>query len=106
MALNRAVAVAEVEGPEAALALVDGLPLEGFHLFHAIRADLLPRLGRDDEADEEYERAIRSAANEPERLLLERERRPRWGYELCRGHVHAYPTISSSIAISTALRNR
>ena len=46
VALNRAVAVAEVEGPEAALALVDGLDLAGYHLFHAIRADLLRRLGR------------------------------------------------------------
>ena len=45
--LNRAVAVAEVDGPEAALALVDGLDLGGYHLFHAIRADLLRRLGRD-----------------------------------------------------------
>ena len=50
VALNRAVAVAEVEGPEAALALVDGLDLDGYRLFHAIRADLLRRLGRDAEA--------------------------------------------------------
>jgi len=74
VALNRAVAVAEVEGPDAALVLVDRLPLEGFHVFHAIRAELLSRLGRDEEADEEYERAIRSAVNEPERVLLERKR--------------------------------
>ncbi len=74
VALNRSVAVAEVDGADAALVLVDELPLEGFHVFHAIRADLLSRLGRDDEADEEYERAIRSAANEPERVLLERKR--------------------------------
>jgi RNA polymerase sigma-70 factor (ECF subfamily) len=74
VALNRAVAVAEVEGPDAALVLVDELPLEGFHVFHAIRAELLSRLGRDEEADEEYERAIRSAVNEPERVLLERKR--------------------------------
>jgi len=53
---------------------VDELPLEGFHVFHAIRAELLSRLGRGDEADEEFERAIRSAANEPERMLLERKR--------------------------------
>ena len=46
VALNRAVAVAEVDGPDAALALVDGLDLDGYHLFHAIRADLLRRLGR------------------------------------------------------------
>ncbi len=74
VALNRSVAVAEVEGPDAALVLVDELPLEGFHVFHAIRAELLSRLGRGDEADEEFERAIRSAANEPERMLLERKR--------------------------------
>jgi RNA polymerase sigma-70 factor, ECF subfamily len=74
VALNRAVAVAEVEGPDGALALVDEQPLEGFHVFHAIRADLLSRLGRDDEADEEYERAIKSAVNEPELVLLERKR--------------------------------
>ena len=47
MALNRAVAVAEVDGPGAALALVDGLDLDGYHLFHAIRADLLRRAGPD-----------------------------------------------------------
>src|SRR5262249_59704295 len=46
VALNRAVAVAEVEGPDAALALVDGLDLDGYHLLHAIRADLLRRLDR------------------------------------------------------------
>jgi RNA polymerase sigma-70 factor, ECF subfamily len=74
VALNRSVAVAEADGADAALVLVDELPLEGFHVFHAIRAELLSRLGRDDEADEEYERAIRSAANEPERVLLERKR--------------------------------
>jgi RNA polymerase sigma-70 factor (ECF subfamily) len=74
VALNRSVAVTEVEGPDAALVLVDELPLEGFHVFHAIRAELLSRLGRGDEADEEFERAIRSAANEPERMLLERKR--------------------------------
>jgi RNA polymerase sigma-70 factor, ECF subfamily len=74
VALNLSVAVAEVEGPDAALVLVDELPLEGFHVFHAIRAELLSRLGRGDEADEEFERAIRSAANEPERVLLERKR--------------------------------
>jgi RNA polymerase sigma-70 factor (ECF subfamily) len=74
VALNRSVAVAEVEGPDAALVLVDGLPLGGFHVFHAIRAELLSRLGRDDEADEEFERAVRVAANEPERTLLQRKR--------------------------------
>src|SRR5262249_39315779 len=52
VALNRAVAVAEVDGPAAGLALVDSLDLDGYHLYHAIRADLLRRLGRQSEAAE------------------------------------------------------
>jgi RNA polymerase sigma-70 factor (ECF subfamily) len=75
VALNRAVAVAEVEGPEAALALVDGLELDSYHLFHAIRADLLRRLGRGAEAAPAYEAAIARAGNEPQRAFLERRRR-------------------------------
>ncbi|MFL5793521.1 MAG: RNA polymerase sigma factor [Actinomycetes bacterium] len=75
VALNRAVAVAEVEGPEAALALVDGLDLDGYHLFHAIRADLLRRLGRDAEAALAYEAAIARTENAAERAFLERGRR-------------------------------
>jgi RNA polymerase sigma-70 factor, ECF subfamily len=75
VALNRAVAVAEVEGPEAALALVDGLELDSYHLFHAIRADLLRRLGRDAEAAPAYEAAIARAGNAPQRAFLERRRR-------------------------------
>jgi RNA polymerase sigma-70 factor, ECF subfamily len=75
VALNRAVAVAEVEGPEAALALVDGLDLDGYHLFHAIRADLLRRLGRDAEAALAYEAAIARTENLAERAFLERGRR-------------------------------
>src|SRR4029078_2211978 len=51
VALNRTVAVAEVEGAHAALRIVDGLDLDGYYLFHAIRADLLRRLGREAEAD-------------------------------------------------------
>src|SRR5215472_10462774 len=54
VALNRAVAVAEVEGPDAALAVVDGLDLDGYHLFHSVRADLLRRLGRGAEAAAAY----------------------------------------------------
>ncbi|TMC10882.1 MAG: sigma-70 family RNA polymerase sigma factor [Chloroflexi bacterium] len=72
VALNRAVAVAEVEGPDAALALVDGLDLAGYHLFHAIRADLLRRLGRQAEAAAAYEAAIARTENEAERALLRR----------------------------------
>ncbi len=74
VALNRAVVVAEVDGPEAALTLVDGLDLGGYHLFHAIRADLLRRLGRDAEAALAYEAAIARTANAPERAFLRRRR--------------------------------
>ena len=73
VALNRAVAVAEVEGPDAALTLVDGLDLEGYHLFHAIRADLLRRLGRGGEAAVAYEAAIARTENAAERDFLQRK---------------------------------
>jgi RNA polymerase sigma-70 factor (ECF subfamily) len=72
VALNRAVAVAEVEGPAAALALVDGLDLGDHHLFHAIRADLLRRLGRGAEAAVAYEAAIARTENAAERDFLRR----------------------------------
>ena len=75
VALHRAVAVAEVEGPQTALALVDGLDLGGYHLLHAIRADLLRRLGRDGEAAAAYEAAIARTQNAAERDFLERRRR-------------------------------
>jgi len=74
VALNRAVAVAEVEGPDAALTLVDGLDLGGYHLFHAIRADLLRRLGRNAEAALAYEAAIDRTENTTERAFLQRSR--------------------------------
>jgi RNA polymerase sigma-70 factor, ECF subfamily len=74
VALNRAVAVAEVEGPEAALALVGELELDGYHLFHAIRADLLRRLGREAEAAAAYEAAIGLTENAAERAFLEHNR--------------------------------
>ena len=70
VALNRAVAVAEVDGPAAALGLVDGLDLGGYYLFHAIRADLLRRLGRRAEADVAYEIAIARTGNAAERAYL------------------------------------
>jgi RNA polymerase sigma-70 factor (ECF subfamily) len=70
VALNRAVAVAEVEGPGLALLLVDGLDLESFHLFHAIRADLLRRLGRAAEAVQAYDAALALVENEAERAFL------------------------------------
>jgi RNA polymerase sigma-70 factor (ECF subfamily) len=72
VALNRAVAVAEADGPEAGLELVDGLDLAGYHLFHAIRADLLRRLGRDDQAAAEYRAAIDCTENAAERGFLRR----------------------------------
>jgi RNA polymerase sigma-70 factor (ECF subfamily) len=74
VALNRAVAVAEVEGPEAALGLVDRLDLGEYRLFHAIRADLLRRLGRSAEAAAAYEAAIRRTNNAVERGFLQRQR--------------------------------
>jgi RNA polymerase sigma-70 factor (ECF subfamily) len=74
--LNRAVAVAEVDGPGPALALVDGLAsdLAGEHLFHAIRADLLRRLDRHDEAAAAYDAAISRTGNAAERTFLQRRR--------------------------------
>ena len=74
VALNRAVAVAEVEGPDAGLALVDALDLESYHLFHAIRANLLRRLGRDADAAAAYEAAIALTENAAERDFLRRAR--------------------------------
>ncbi|MFC8347497.1 RNA polymerase sigma factor [Streptomyces sp. NPDC057280] len=72
VALNRAVAVAEVEGPEPALDLVDALTLDRYHVLHAVRADLLRRLGRDAEARQEYETAIALSRSPAERAYLER----------------------------------
>ncbi len=68
--LNRAVAVAEVSGPAAGLALVDSLDLDRFYLFHAIRADLLARLGRTAEAIAAYDEAIARTDNTAERRFL------------------------------------
>jgi RNA polymerase sigma-70 factor (ECF subfamily) len=74
VALNRAVAVAEVHGPAQALAAVDGLDLPGYHLLPATRADLLTRLGRHAEARAAYDEAIALAGNDTERAFLERRR--------------------------------
>jgi RNA polymerase sigma-70 factor (ECF subfamily) len=74
VALNRAVAVAEVEGPDAALALLDGLELDGYYLFYAIRADLLRRLGRATEAARAYDAAIERVDNATIGAFLERRR--------------------------------
>jgi RNA polymerase sigma-70 factor, ECF subfamily len=70
--LNRAIAVAETDGGEAGLALVDRLDLDGYQYFHSTRADLLRRVGRRDEARAEYERALALAHTEPERRFLQR----------------------------------
>jgi len=73
-ALNRAVAVAEVEGPAVGLALVEALDLNAYHLFHAIRGELLQRLGRRGEAALAYEAAMALTENGAERALLARKR--------------------------------
>src|SRR6266567_505572 len=74
VALNRAVAVAEVAGPEAGLAAIEGLDMRGYHLFHAIRADLLRRLSRNADAAIAYDAAIARTANTAERAFLQRRR--------------------------------
>ena len=70
--LNRAVAVAEAEGPEAGLAIADGLELDEYHYLHSTRGELLRRLGRTDEARDAYRRALALVHDEAERRLLER----------------------------------
>ena len=74
VALNRAVAVAEVEGPHAALTLVDNLNLDRYYLFHAIRADVLRRLGRMTDAAQAYDAAIALTANAAEQEFLRSRR--------------------------------
>jgi RNA polymerase sigma-70 factor (ECF subfamily) len=74
VALNRAVAVAELDGPEVALALVEPLPLSGYHPWHVARADLLRRLGRTPEAKQAYDAAIAATQNSAERAYLSRKR--------------------------------
>lgn len=69
--LNRAVAIAELEGPEAALRLVDALDLDGYRYLHSTRADLLRRLERTDEAVAAYERALELTPGDAERRFLE-----------------------------------
>jgi RNA polymerase sigma-70 factor, ECF subfamily len=72
VALNRAVAVAEVEGADAALTLLDGLDLENYYLFHAVRADMLRRVGRGTEAAIALHAAIAHTDNLTEREVLQR----------------------------------
>ncbi len=72
--LNRAVAVAQVEGPAAGLDAIDGLELGTYHPYHATRADFLARVGRDAEARDAYDAAIGLTENEAERQALRRLR--------------------------------
>ena len=72
--LNRAVAIAELDGPDVALAEVDRLSMEGYHAWHATRADLLRRLGRSAESRAAYDAAIAATGNAAERAWLARRR--------------------------------
>jgi len=80
VALNRALALAEVAGPEVALAAIDALagPLDAYHLFHAARAEMLRRLRRPDEARQADERAVSLTDNPAERHLLARRIGSEW----------------------------
>ncbi|WP_327312360.1 RNA polymerase sigma factor [Streptomyces sp. NBC_01235] len=75
VALNRAVAVAETDGPRRALDLIDTLDLDGYHVWHAVRADLLRRLDRRTEAAQAYESALALSESPAERAFLDRRRR-------------------------------
>jgi RNA polymerase sigma-70 factor (ECF subfamily) len=70
--LNRAVAVAEADGPEAGLRIVEGLDLDGYRYLHSTRAELLRRLGRTGEARAAYRRALELVHDDAERRLIER----------------------------------
>ena len=76
VALNRAVAVAELDGPDVALASVDRLEdrLAGYHAYHATRADLLRRMGRSQDSRAAYDRAIELTGNTAEIAYLTRRR--------------------------------
>ena len=74
VALNRAIAVAELDGPDVGLALVDATALDGYHAWHVARADLLRRLGRGADARREYDAAIGATENSAERAYLARRR--------------------------------
>jgi RNA polymerase sigma-70 factor (ECF subfamily) len=72
--LNRAIAVAELDGAQVALRQVDNLPLKDYHLYHGARAELLRRLGRAQESRAAYDQAIRLAGNTAEKAYLARRR--------------------------------
>jgi RNA polymerase sigma-70 factor (ECF subfamily) len=69
--MNRAIAIAELEGPQAALALLDTLELGHYRYYHSTRAEMLRRLGRDDEARAAYARALELTRPGPEQRFLE-----------------------------------
>jgi RNA polymerase sigma-70 factor (ECF subfamily) len=73
VALNRAVAVAEMGGADRALQLVDAINLPQYYLLHAVRADLLRRLGRTADAASAYQRALEKCENAKEREFLKRQ---------------------------------
>ena len=75
VALNRAVAVAEVHGESGALSLLDDMDLDRYHLYHATRAELLRRMGEVDAADDAYGEALALVSNEVERRFLQERRR-------------------------------
>ena len=75
VALNRAVAVAEVDGESDALSLLDGMDLDRYHLYHATRAELLRRMGEVEAADDAYGEALALVSNEVERRFLQERRR-------------------------------
>ena len=75
VALNRAVAVAEVHGAERALAAIDDLALDDYHLYHAARAEMLVRLDHRDDARRAYDRAYDLTTNVAEKKLLDEKRR-------------------------------
>jgi RNA polymerase sigma-70 factor (ECF subfamily) len=87
--LNRAVAIAELHGADVGLAIVEALPLDRYHLFHAVRAELYERVGRHHDAMRDYERAITLTGNEAERRFL----RGKWA------RVKARMTLSRSLSV-------
>lgn len=68
--LNRAIAVAELQGPDVALGLIEGLPLEGYYLYHSARGHFLRQLGRSSESDEAYMQALKLAPSPAEQAFL------------------------------------
>jgi RNA polymerase sigma-70 factor (ECF subfamily) len=69
--MNRAIAVAELDGPDAGLAILDQLDLDHYRYYHSTRADLLRRNGRGTEARQAYQRALELTQTEPERRFLQ-----------------------------------